>query len=73
MSNKTKAPEMFPGLFKNKKPRVATKSTRGVNDQILALTCRMDASKAKKEASEIKISFCGVIGIQLCISIDNWK
>ena len=34
-------------------------STRGVNDQILALTCRMDASKAKKEASEIKISFCG--------------
>jgi len=33
-------------------------STRGVNDQILALTCRMDASKAKKEASEIKISFC---------------
>jgi hypothetical protein len=33
-------------------------STRGVNDQILALTGRMDASKAKKEAPEIKISFC---------------
>jgi hypothetical protein len=31
----------------------------------------MDASKAKKEASEIKISFCGVIGIHLGISIDN--
>jgi hypothetical protein len=66
-----KAPGKFPGLFKNKKPRVATKSTRGVNDQILALTCRMDASKAKKEAPEIKISFCAVNCVHLCISIDK--
>jgi len=66
-----KAPGKFPGLFKNKKPRVATKSTRGVNDQILALTCRMDASKAKKEAPEIKISFCDVNRVHLCISIDK--
>jgi len=62
---------MFPGLLKNKKPRVATKSTRGVNDQILALTCRMDASKAKKEAPEIKISFCAVSRVHFCISIDK--
>jgi len=38
---------------------VAIKSTRGVNDQILALTGRMDASKAKKEAPETKIFFAG--------------
>jgi hypothetical protein len=68
---KTKAPGLFPGLFKNKKPRVAIRSTRGVNDQILALTFRMDASKAKKEAPKIKIPFCGVIHVHLCISIDN--
>jgi hypothetical protein len=66
-----KAPGLFPGLFKNKEPRVATKSTRGVNDQILALTCRMDASKARKEAPEIKISLCGNNLVHLCISIDN--
>ena len=29
-------------------------STRGFNDQVLALSSRMDASKAKKEAPEIK-------------------
>ena len=52
-----KSPGIIPEAFENKKPRVATKSTRGVNDQILALTGRMDASKAKKEASEIKIQF----------------
>jgi hypothetical protein len=68
---KTKTPEMFPGLFKNKKPRVATKSTRGVNDQILALTYRMDASKVKKEAPEIKISFCRINCVHLCSSIDK--
>ena len=62
---------MLPGLFKNKKPRVATKSPRGVNDQILALTYRMDASKDKKEASEINISFCDVNRVHLCISIDK--
>jgi len=67
-----KAPGVFPGLFKNKKPRVAIKSTRGVNDQILALTCRMDASKAKKEAPEIKISFCGDNRVHFWISIDKW-
>ena len=70
-TDKTKAPGTFPGLFKNKKPRVATRSTRGVNDQIFALTCRMDASKAKKEAPEIKISFSSVIRVHLCSSIDN--
>ena len=53
-----KSPGVIPEAFKNKNPRVATMSTRGVNDQILALTCRMDASKAKKEAPEIKIFFC---------------
>jgi len=31
----------------------------------------MDASKAKKEAPEIKISFCGVARVHLCIPIDN--
>ena len=66
-----KAPGWLPGLFKTKKPRVATKSPRGVNDQILALTCRMDASKAKKEAPEIKISFWVVNRVHFCISIDN--
>jgi len=67
-----KKPRDFsPGLFKNKKPRVAIRSTRGVNGQILALTCRMNASKAKKEASEIKISFCGEIHVHFGISIDN--
>ena len=40
-------------------------STRGVNDQILLLTSRMDASKAKKEASATKISFCGVNSVHL--------
>ena len=53
-----KSPGMVARAFKNKEPRVASLSTRGVNDQILALTGRMDASKAKKEAPEIKISFC---------------
>jgi len=66
-----KTPGFFPGLFKNKKPRVAIRSTRGVNGQILALTCRMNASKAKKEASEIKISFWGEIRVHFGISIDN--
>jgi len=33
----------------------------------------MNASKAKKEASEIKISFCGEIHVHFGISIDNWK
>jgi len=66
-----KAPGFSPGLFKNKKPRVAIRSTRGVNGQILALTCRMDASKTKKEAPEIKISFCDIKRVHLCSSIDN--
>jgi len=68
---KNKSPGIVPGLSDNKKPRVATRSTRGVNDQILALTCRMDASKAKKEAPEIKISLCGANSVHLRISIDN--
>jgi hypothetical protein len=71
LTKNKKAPGLFPRAFQKKKPRVATRSTRGVNDQILASTCRMDASKAKKEASEIKISFCGVTRVHLCIPIDN--
>jgi hypothetical protein len=50
---------------------VATKSTRGVNDQILALTGRMDASKAKKEAPEIKVSFGVENRVHIGISVDN--
>ena len=66
-----KSPGIIPEAFKNKKPRVATRSTRGVNDQILALTGRMDASKAKKEAPEIKVSFCIEIRVHIRISVDN--
>jgi hypothetical protein len=36
-----------------------------------ALTNRMDASKAKKEAPEFKISFCEVNHFHAVISIDN--
>jgi len=31
----------------------------------------MDASKAKKEASEIKVSFCDVYDFHTLVSIDN--
>jgi len=37
----------------------------------LALTIRVDASKAKKEASEVKIYFCGENHFHLVVSIDN--
>jgi len=56
---------------KNKKPRVATKSTRGIIQLILASANRMDASKAKKEASEIKIPFCDVNYFHAKVPIDN--
>ena len=45
-------------------------STRGVNGQVLALSSRMDAPKAKKEASEIEVSFCGVKRVHFYCSID---
>ena len=56
---------------KNKKPRGTIKSTRGIIQLILASTNRMDASKAKKEASEIKIPFCDVNYFHAKVPIDN--
>jgi hypothetical protein len=37
----------------------------------LALTIRVDASKAKKEASEAKIYFCDENHFHIIVSIDN--
>jgi hypothetical protein len=70
---KTKTPGFSPGLFENKNPGWRQGPPGVLTIKFLALTCRMDASKAKKEAPEIKISFCGEFRVHFGISIDNWK
>ena len=40
-------------------------STRGFNDYTFASKNRMNASKAKKEASKIKIQICVIVQIHL--------
>jgi hypothetical protein len=61
-SSAKKGREIILGAFQYNKNPEWHLSPPGVKFCVnLALTNRMDASKAKKEASKIKISFCGVI------------